>query len=87
MCALNRTQCISEGLECVRDVTTYTLLTGDLIEHICKETKSFPTDYRKKGYLTDNMTNFCMPPDNTKLAKLYFLKKNPRIPLPQVLYQ
>jgi len=71
----DRTQYITEGQEHLSDTTTYTPLTGDPTEHICKEIKSLLSDYRKKGYLTDNMTKFCMPPENAKLARLYFLKK------------
>ena len=56
----NRTDYISEGFLHLSDTTTYTLLTGDPTAHLCKEIKSLLTDFKKKGYLTDNMTNPCL---------------------------
>jgi len=76
----DRSNNIADGLLHLSDTSTYTPLSGDPTTHLCKEIKSLLNDLKKKGYLTDYMAKFCMPPDNAKLARLYFLKKIHKTP-------
>ena len=72
---INKKDYIEEGLKNLNVMRTYKLLSGNPTKHICKQISSTLTDAYKKFYLTKNMYDFCLPPKNTRLARIYFLKK------------
>ena len=65
----------------LNDTTAYQLLTGNPTQHICKQICNIVHEYYKKCYLTRNMYTFCLPPDNARLARVYFLKKIHKTPM------
>ena len=71
----NRSDYVRDGLNHLRDPVTYRELSGDPTNSLCNNITKFLLDLYNDGLLNKESIYLCAPPENARLARLYFLKK------------
>jgi len=77
----NRCDYVTEGLTHLQDPVTYRELDGDPTNSICNNINKFLLNLFNDKLLDKESVEFCYPPKNARLARLYFLKKTHKCPM------
>ena len=77
----NRKDYIKNNEDHLSDTFTYTPLDGDPTGHLVKQITTLLNDFKSKGFLTEEMYKFCLPPKLVRLARFYSLLKIHKNPM------